>query len=70
LASRNISKPVEALSDAAKKSWPGRSYRHVAVSRPNDELGMLTNVFNNMVADLSGLQQQLKKYKRCFVCHQ
>ncbi len=56
--SRNISKPVEALSNAAKKVGQG-DLTSVLASHSKDEIGALTEVFNNMVKDLSKAQHEL-----------
>jgi signal transduction histidine kinase len=57
--SKNISKPVEALSNAAQKVGKG-DLTPVVTSFANDEIGKLTQVFNKMVTDLSAAQQALK----------
>lgn len=56
--SRNISKPVEALSRAARKVGEG-DLTSMVTSSANDEIGTLTKVFNKMVSDLKSTQAQL-----------
>jgi two-component system NtrC family sensor kinase len=58
--SRNISKPVEALSNAAQKVGKG-DLTPVITGYSNDEIGALTKVFNNMVNDLSKAQGDLNR---------
>ncbi len=56
--SQSISKPVAALSTAAQKVGKG-DLTPVVQSHSNDEVGMLTQVFNTMVTDLAKAHQQL-----------
>jgi signal transduction histidine kinase len=57
--SKNISKPVEALSNAAKKVSKG-DLTPVVTNYANDEIGELAEVFNGMVQALSKARQELK----------
>ena len=57
--SKNISKPVVALSNAAKKVGKG-DLTPVVTNYANDEIGELAQVFNNMVQALSKTRQELK----------
>ncbi len=56
--SKNISKPVEALSKAAQKVGSG-DLSPVVTTYSNDEIGALTKAFNSMVRDLSKAQADL-----------
>ena len=56
--SKNISKPVEALSNAAKKVGKG-DLTPVVKKYANDEIGALAIAFNNMVEALSKAQHEL-----------
>ena len=57
--SKNISKPVEALSKAAKKVEKG-DLTPVIKNYANDDIGALAKAFNNMVQALSKAQFELK----------
>ena len=58
LLSQSISKPVTALSKAAQQVGRG-DLTPVIKSRANDEIGMLTQAFNTMVAELAKAQHEL-----------
>jgi two-component system, NtrC family, sensor kinase len=57
--SRNISKPVLALVEAARKVGKGDFSQKVHI-KSHDEIGELSNAFNNMVEELAG-NEVLKK---------
>jgi signal transduction histidine kinase len=57
--SKNISKPVVALRNAAHKVSKG-DLTPVVTNYANDEIGELAQVFNSMVQALSKAQQELK----------
>ncbi len=56
--SKSISKPVEALSNAAKKVGQG-DLSPIVTNYANDEIGALAQVFNNMVQARAKALQQL-----------
>ncbi len=56
-----ISRPIRAMADAAKKIAEGDYSQKVEVSS-DDEIGFLANNFNNMVSELVGAHQELKEW--------
>lgn len=58
---RIISTPVLALADAAKVVAERRDYSVRAVKYGNDELGFLTDSFNNMLLEAGEFQHQLEE---------
>lgn len=58
---RIISTPVLALADAAKVVSERRDYSVRAVKYGNDELGFLTDSFNNMLLEAGEFQHQLEE---------
>jgi len=55
-----ISRPIRAMADAAKKISEGDYSQKVEVST-DDEIGFLANNFNTMVAELGRAHQELKE---------
>jgi two-component system NtrC family sensor kinase len=56
-----ISRPIRAMADAAKKIAEGDYAQKVEVSS-DDEIGFLANNFNNMVSELVGAHQELREW--------
>ncbi len=56
-----ISRPIRAMADAAKKITEGDYSQKVEVSS-DDEIGFLANNFNKMVAELVRAHQELKEW--------
>jgi PAS domain S-box-containing protein len=63
LLSRNITKPLEALTDAASAIGAG-DYSHAVNVRREDELGTLANVFNIMVGKMRDSHRELEQKVR------
>jgi two-component system NtrC family sensor kinase len=56
-----ISRPIRAMADAAKKIAEGDYSQKVEV-HSDDEIGFLANNFNNMVSELVGAHQELRDW--------
>ncbi len=56
-----ISRPIRAMADAAKKIAEGDYSQKVDV-HSDDEIGFLADNFNNMVSELVGAHQELKQW--------
>ncbi len=56
-----ISRPIRAMADAAKKITEGDYSQKVEISS-DDEIGFLANNFNKMVAELVRAHQELKEW--------
>jgi two-component system NtrC family sensor kinase len=56
-----ISRPIRAMADAAKKIAEG-DYAQKVEAHSDDEIGFLANNFNNMVSELVGAHQELKDW--------
>jgi signal transduction histidine kinase len=59
LLSRSITKPLNALTDAASEI-AGGDYSHIVKTRRNDELGVLAGAFNAMVVKVRDSQSSLE----------
>ena len=56
-----IIRPVLALSDTTKKITENQDYSVRVKSRPQDEIGILYDAFNNLLDDVHRSQQQVNK---------
>jgi nitrogen fixation/metabolism regulation signal transduction histidine kinase len=64
MVARRMSKPLEALAQAAADVAVGRRDHDVPVPRGNDEVAQLTRAFNQMTHDLSRSEERLRQSER------
>src|SRR6266540_1492415 len=58
---RQISRPILALAETARSVSERRDYSVRAVKHGNDELGRLTDAFNDMLSQLQGRERALRE---------
>jgi light-regulated signal transduction histidine kinase (bacteriophytochrome) len=58
---KQISRPIHALAETAQSIATRHDYSARAVKQGNDEVGLLTDAFNQMVAEVQRLNQDLEQ---------
>lgn len=61
---KSISKPILALADTAKTISVNRDFSHRAVKSGNDELGSLTDSFNEMLQKIEEQNNNLQEFNK------
>ncbi len=61
---RSIVKPIEALSDAARRMSDGEEHVVIPEHREHDEVGILTRAFNAMTTGLANKARELEESRR------
>ncbi|NRA13538.1 MAG: HAMP domain-containing protein, partial [Crocinitomicaceae bacterium] len=64
---KRISEPIEHLTRTAKKVSESRDYSLRAIQTSNDEIGLLTDAFNNMLSEIEHRDSNLQQ--KDFVIH-
>jgi nitrogen fixation/metabolism regulation signal transduction histidine kinase len=59
----NIAEPVASLIAAAQRVTSSQSYAHRLQHQRHDELGVLIDSFNNMLAQVEGRDAKLAQYR-------
>jgi len=59
-----IMQPIEALSDGALRIAQGRLDHEIPAPRSNDEIGLLTRTFNDMMRKLRSSQHEIEEDKK------